>query len=244
MTIAPDEIPLCAVARAAYNASGDVLTRHQRFLGNSFEVRDGSIHISGDIFENNAFVADKNVIRGSAMCVGNNRFIGHVYVGDVDPIVGELPRSQECNDHFLPEYARTDSEGESALHKRDDGITTRGIRAAESEPGGNWRPGTHRDCAAFLAANDFAAFSAIAIAQQPRDSLAHEPVIRYADLKAIYWSLGTCIPKRTPLSVASGVRPTPEPRWIRRGSCPRVVCRTAPPDERITDRGAPRSQDP
>ncbi|MGV9563461.1 hypothetical protein [Streptomyces sp. NPDC003480] len=62
MTIAPDEIPLCAVARAAYNASGDVLTRHQRFLGNSFEVRDGSIHISGDIFENNIFVADKNVI--------------------------------------------------------------------------------------------------------------------------------------------------------------------------------------
>ncbi|MGA5823770.1 hypothetical protein ACPC54_38660 [Kitasatospora sp. NPDC094028] len=183
ITIDPDVIPFCGVGRAAYNATGAVLTRNARFLGNDITVIGGTLRIRGGIFENNTIVGDKIIIEGNNSIFLNNRFIGNVYVEDVDAIAAELENVQLCADHFLSDYSATQQDGQGPLHRRQTGIHTYNIRAAARTPVHDSFTSLHRYCGKKLLADDFSYFSAIATARYPRPDLKSDPVIHYADLK-------------------------------------------------------------
>jgi hypothetical protein len=207
MVVAPDVVPFCGVARAAYNATGDVLTRHARLLGNNIRITGGTLRIAGGIWECNQIIADKIVIQGDAMFVGNNRFIGNVYVEDIDAIAGELENLQACTDHFLSDYAATEQEGESALHRRAAGIHPANIAAASRIRVSDSFTYIHQSCATMLKANNCSYFSAIATARHPRTNIAASPVIRYADLKAMSSELHSCRIKMRETKNRSGAGP-------------------------------------
>ncbi|MFJ4189234.1 hypothetical protein [Kitasatospora sp. NPDC089509] len=177
-------VPFCGVGRAAYNATGDVLRRNARFLGNDLRVLGGTLRIRGGIFEGNTIVGDKIVIEGrDAIFVGNNRFIGNVHVEDIDAIAAELENVELCTDHFLSDYTATEHDGQGALHRRETGIHTYNIRAAARTPVHDSFTSLHAYCGKKLLADDFSYFSAVATARYPRPDLKSDPVIRYADLK-------------------------------------------------------------
>lgn len=207
ITVAPDVVPFCGVARASYNATGDVLTRHARFVGNDIRVLGGTLRISGGIWEANHIIADKIIIQGNAMFVGNNRFIGNVYVEDIDAIASELENLEVCTDHFLSDYTATEHDGESSLHPRETGIHTGNIAAASEIPVHDSFSYIHRSCARMLKANDFSYFSAVATARHPRANLTSNPVIRYADLKAMSSELKSCRAKMRATNIRSGAGP-------------------------------------
>ncbi|MEV7027993.1 hypothetical protein [Kitasatospora sp. NPDC093558] len=207
MTVAPDVIPFCGVARAAYNATGDVLTRHARFVGNDIRVMGGTLRISGGIWEGNRIIADKIVIQGNAIFVGNNRFIGNVYVEDIDSIANELDDLQACTDHFLSDYVATEHDGESALHPRETGIHTYNIAAASRIPVHDSFDYLHKRCGELLKENDYSYFSAVATARHPRANLTSNPVIRYDDLQAMSRELKSCRGKMRAAKNRSGAGP-------------------------------------
>ncbi|MFF3002401.1 hypothetical protein ACFVTF_06305 [Kitasatospora sp. NPDC057940] len=167
----------------------------------------GTLRVSGGIWEANHIIADKIIIQGNAMFVGNNRFIGNVYVEDIDAIAGELENLQACTDHFLSDYAATERDGESALHPRATGIHTYNITAAGEIPVHDSFTYLHSTCAKMLKANDFSYFSAVATARHPRANLTSNPVILYGDLKAMSGELKSCRTKMRATKNRSGAGP-------------------------------------
>ncbi|WP_405585858.1 hypothetical protein [Streptomyces sp. NBC_01092] len=198
----------CGVERAALNITGDVLTRYHQenlYLGNSFNVRGGTINLAGGVYEGNNFVANTIIIRGNALFVGRNTFEGEVFVKDPDQIAGEVFFVDEitpthadaiaadvdnlvnCTNTLLDPQAfgRLDTEGEFINSTMNGEVGIHNLIAAGNNTDEFGR------CAQTLSASEFAHFSAIATVDGPRNVSA-SGTITHAELELFHRELQEC----------------------------------------------------
>ncbi|MEU3787235.1 DUF4157 domain-containing protein [Streptomyces sp900129855] len=64
--------------------------REDLYVGNVFNIRGGSITLSGGVYFRNSFTAERIIIRGNAVFVGGNSFHGEVEVENPDLVAQEI----------------------------------------------------------------------------------------------------------------------------------------------------------
>jgi hypothetical protein len=198
----------CGVERAVYNASGGAFRANSQlhaYLGNQINLRGGTVYLGGGIFEGNNIAADKIVILGDAILVGNNNFDGEVVVENPDSVAGEvyvdrvlredvnytharLYEYQRTAAWFLSEanFNRLDNEGELGGSPPDGRVGLHNVVAAAT---GN---DLHAEYARHLANTDFALFSAIETVNGPRDPEEGTRSIRREDFQRFHDQIVEC----------------------------------------------------
>ncbi|WDN51769.1 hypothetical protein [Streptomyces clavuligerus] len=198
----------CGVERAALNISGETFADYQAehlYLGNTFNVRGGTINLAGGVYEGNRFIANTIIIRGNALFVGRNSFEGQVVVKDPEQVAGEIytgeitPRDADRISHEVDElvnctgmmlapfaFGRLDTAGEFANVTPNGEIAIHNLMAAgnDHDPLGR--------CADDLRRDEFAQFSAIATVDGPRDAATSSASFTHSELLLFHLSLMDC----------------------------------------------------
>lgn len=198
----------CGLERAALNISGEVFANYREehlFLGNTFNVRGGTINLAGGVYEGNRFVANTIIIRGNALFVGRNSFEGQVIVkdpeqvageiytgeitpGDIDRISYEVDELANCTNMLLSPQAfgRLDTAGEFANSTPNGEVAIHNVIAVAN----NYDPLGR--CVDDLRRDDFAQFSAIATVDGPRNASASSAAFTHAELLLFHQELAEC----------------------------------------------------